>query len=133
MANAFNKYFVSIGDKLANSRNKSNGISYLNFMNPPLIDNLILQPVTPDEVRSEISRLDQFKSTGPFSIPSKLLKLLQDHITTPLVLLFNCSFATGVVPDKFKLACVIPVFKKGSQTECVITDLFHYYQTLIVY
>ena len=63
-----NKYFVSIGDKLANSRNKSNDILYLNFMNPPLKDKLILQPVTPDEIRSEISRLDQSKSTGPFIV-----------------------------------------------------------------
>lgn len=37
-------------------------------MNPPLKDKLILQPVTPDEIRSEISRLDQSKSTGPFIV-----------------------------------------------------------------
>ena len=65
-----NKYFVSIGDKLANSRNKSNDILYLNFMNPPLKDKLILQPVKPDKIRSEVSKLDQSKSTGPFSISS---------------------------------------------------------------
>ena len=29
---------------------------------------------------------------------------------------FNCSFSTGIVPDKFKLACVIPVFQSASQT-----------------
>ena len=68
MANAFDIYLVSIGDKLANSRNESNDISYLNFMNPPLKDKLILQPVTPDEIRSEISRLDQSKSIGPFIV-----------------------------------------------------------------
>jgi retron-type reverse transcriptase len=32
--------------------------------------------------------------------------------------LYNFSFSTGTVPDKFKIAQVIPVFKNGSQT-CV--------------
>ena len=30
-------------------------------------------------------------------------------------MIFNASFLTGIVPDRFKLARVIPVFKKGSQ------------------
>lgn len=30
---------------------------------------------------------------------------------------FNCSFMTGLVPDCFKIARVIPVFKKGSNTQ----------------
>ena len=34
-----------------------------------------------------------------------------------LYLIFNTSFLTGIVPGKFKLARVIPVFKKGSQTK----------------
>ena len=37
-------------------------------------------------------------------------------LSGPLEILFNTSFTTGVVPDNFKLAKVIPVFKKGSQT-----------------
>ena len=31
-------------------------------------------------------------------------------------MLFNSSFTTGVVPEKFKLARVITVYKEGSQT-----------------
>ena len=38
------------------------------------------------------------------------LKLL---LSGPLAYLFNCSFSTGVVPDKLKIARVIPVYKKG--------------------
>ena len=30
--------------------------------------------------------------------------------------MFNCSFSLGVVPDSFKTARVLPVFKKGSET-----------------
>ena len=30
-------------------------------------------------------------------------------------MIFNASFLTGIVPERIKLARVIPVFKKGSQ------------------
>ena len=33
-----------------------------------------------------------------------------------LEILFNCSFASGVVPNKFKIARIIPVLKNGKQT-----------------
>lgn len=56
------------------------------------------------------------KVSGPFSIPTTLLKLLGRCLSKPLEILYNCSFSTGVVPNNFKLARVIPVFKKGSRT-----------------
>jgi hypothetical protein len=50
---------------------------------------------------------------GPNSIPIKVLKLLQHVLSKPLEILFNASFATGIVPQSFKIARIIPVFKKG--------------------
>ena len=44
------------------------------------------------------------KATGPYSIPSNILKLLKTVISKPLETIFNVSFATGVSPDKFKIA-----------------------------
>ena len=46
----------------------------------------------------------------------KVLKLLQNVIAKPLEILFNTSFSTGIVPENFKLARVLPVFKKGDHT-----------------
>ena len=46
---------------------------------------------------------------------AKILKLLEGLISKPLVSIFNLSLSTGVVPDSFKIASVIPVYKKGSQ------------------
>ena len=56
----------------------------------------------------EISNLNADKATGPYSIPTKILKLLKDLLSKPLEILFNCSFAQSVVPDSFKIARVIP-------------------------
>ena len=61
--------------------------------------------------------LNSKKACGPFSIPVKLLKLIKSPISKPLELLFNHSLSTGKVPQNFKIARVIPVFKKGSKTD----------------
>ena len=74
-----------------------------------------LTPVTRNEI--EIENLNPSKATGPFSIPTKLLKLLKEYLSKPLEILFNASFSSGTVPDNFKVARVIPVFKKGSRTQ----------------
>ena len=63
-----------------------------------------------------VYNLNPSKVSGPFSIPTTLLKLLGRCLSKPLEILYNCSFSTGVVPNNFKLARVIPVFKKGSRT-----------------
>ena len=50
-----------------------------------------------------------------FSIPTNILKMINELIAEPLAILFNYSFSMGIVPDQFKIARVIPVFKSGSR------------------
>ena len=56
------------------------------------------------------------KSTGPYSIPVAILKATKHVISAPLEIIVNASFSTGIVPDLFKIAQVIPVFKRGVKT-----------------
>ena len=62
------------------------------------------------------------------------MKLLKTFISKPLECIFNCSMSTGVVPNKFKIASVIPVFKKGSHiivnNYCLISLLSIFNQLL---
>ena len=60
-----------------------------------------------------ISTISKNKSTGPNSIPTKLLHELKYIISKQLSNLVNLAFVTGTFPDLFKLAKVIPVYKKG--------------------
>ena len=68
------------------------------------------------EIECEISKLNNNKSTGPFSIPIQILKQIKTFISTPLEILFNSFFCSGIVPDKFKLARVVTIFRNGSRT-----------------
>ena len=57
------------------------------------------------------------KSTGPYSIPLKLLLLIPDLIIVPLAYIINRSLSTGQYPNLLKIVKVIPVHKGGSTQE----------------
>ena len=59
--------------------------------------------------------LIQSKSYGPNSIPTKILKLLKNDISTQLSDIFNVSFSTCVFPSILKIAKVVPIHKKQSK------------------
>ena len=52
------------------------------------------------------------KSTGPYSIPLRLLSVIPDLIILPLAYIINLSFLNGEYPDLLKK--VIPIHKGGS-------------------
>ena len=113
IVNAFNDYFGNIGPNVAKTIPVANTTPF-HYMPNPLCKSFALFPVTRHEITDEINNLDASKSVGPFSVPIKLLKIIKHFLAGPLALLYNCSFATGVVPDWFKIARVVPIYKKGA-------------------
>ena len=66
-----------------------------------------------EEILDIINSLEN-KSTGPYSIPLKLLSLIPDLIILPLAYIINMSFLTGVYPNLLKIVNVLPIHKGGS-------------------
>ena len=61
--------------------------------------------------------IDISKATGPYSIPTKVLKLLKNSISDQLADLFNLSFTIGSFLTLLKTAKVIPIHKKESKLD----------------
>ena len=59
--------------------------------------------------------LDISKACGYDNISNSVLKLCADGIYKPLTHLINLSFSTGQYPTGWKLANVIPLFKKDDR------------------
>ena len=57
------------------------------------------------------------KATGPDGIPGRILKLCAPEIVDAYVLLFQTSLDQGKVPNDWKDANIIPIFKKGNKTK----------------
>lgn len=62
-------------------------------------------------------QLDTKKATGPDDIPNIFLRRYAEWISKFLVIIFNKSFCTGVVPSQWKLAKIVPIHKSGSKTD----------------
>ena len=106
-------YFVTIVPELA-AKIPLAGTTFDKYMPDPVRNSCFLFPVTTSEIKYIIDKLNTSKSTGPFIIPTKLLKMLKClRLSPPLEYLFNYSFSIGKVPNKLKTARVIPVYKKG--------------------
>ncbi|CAB3990484.1 Hypothetical predicted protein [Paramuricea clavata] len=71
--------------------------------------------VTESDVLRTLKSLDPDKALGPDEIPGRILKVTANQIAPSLTRLFNKSLQVGVVPDEWKLANVVPVFKKGEK------------------
>ena len=112
IADEFNKYFANIGNNLASAIPKSN-VSFESFFPNSPMNSFALFPTTETEIENRIDNLNTSKSSGPYSIPTKLSKMLKNTISVPLTYIINCSFSTGIMPEKLKIARVIPIYKKG--------------------
>ena len=65
-----------------------------------------MTPITPEDKSDLMQTLSSNKSTEPNSIPTSILKEI------------NNSFENGIFPNLLKSAQVIPVFKNGSRLSC---------------
>ena len=111
-SNVFNNYFTSIAEKtrLNIKFSPKHYTDYLSSANKNT-------PTDKNEIAFIISSLDSHKSTGPNSIPVKILKLLKNDISQQLSDIFNMSFLTGQFPSVLEIAKVIPIHKKQSKVD----------------
>ena len=79
------------------------------------LDTFFIYLTAKEEICNVIPSLNPNKSTGPFSIRLKILKLLKKGISSQLNDIFNLSVATGVFPTSLQTAIVIHVHKKQSK------------------
>ena len=79
---------------------------------------MFLQSNDKEEIANTISFLNSNKASGPNSVPYRMLLLLKNEISKQLADLFNLSFMDGAFPSVFKIAKLVPVFKKYSKLDC---------------
>ena len=111
----FNKYFSTIGAKLAENFNSENTNHKAYLMNK-VENSFFLHFTTEREIIREINNLDCKKSPGYDNISVKFIQAAKNLVAKPLMLIFNKAITSGQYPDALKIAKVIPLFKKGDNT-----------------
>ena len=123
IADDFNTHFTSVGEKyrphsddtipdlsklhdFVSGRKQES--DHLDFKIPLMSDTFVF-----DQLR----KMSNSKSTGLDGICIKLLKLNADIIAPQIAKICNLSFTTGIVPDVWKKARVVPIFKNGDTSD----------------
>ena len=69
------------------------------------------------KIRKLLAKINSNKAQGPDGIHGKLLKNCAVGLAYPLSLIFKITYNTGSIPQEWKLANVVPIFKKGNKHE----------------
>ena len=122
IANEFNDFFVSIGDKLA-SKITSN-INPLSFVNN-IPNSMVMSEVSPNEVLQIIHSLKN-SSPGWDDIPTSMAKQCVNNFIEPLTYLINKSFSSGIFPIELKLLKWSHYTNLGIRALFLITDQYQF-------
>ena len=112
IARFINEYFCSIGPKLAQKHTAP-----WRFYGDTTEESCPPFTTDFDEVWKLCKEIKSTKSSGIAEIAAKVFKQSFMVIIPQLVYLFNLSFSTGIFPDSWKRATIIPLYKGGSKTE----------------
>ena len=69
-----------------------------------------------DIIIEAIHELSPNSAAGPDCVPSSLLTNCATELAPVLLLIFSHSLTHGVIPDSWKRAAVIPIYKSGDKT-----------------
>uniref|UniRef100_A0A493TCE7 Reverse transcriptase domain-containing protein n=1 Tax=Anas platyrhynchos platyrhynchos TaxID=8840 RepID=A0A493TCE7_ANAPP len=64
-----------------------------------------------------LQHLDIHKSMGPDGIHPRILRELAEELAKPLIVIYQQSWLSGVVPVDWRLANVMPIYKKGQRAD----------------
>ncbi len=85
----FNKYFCSVGEKLASKIRDTSIDSFKKYLNHPSQHSIYLTNITINEIIIEINNHEQNKSPGHDEFTAKFLKISHDIIAPILSDIFN--------------------------------------------
>ena len=103
----FNKFFsdqFSVKSKYDINVNMNLENGHLNDIKFHVLDVMLL-----------LKNINPHKAAGPDGIHGMVLKNCAATLALPLTKLFNISYVTGIIPNDWKSASVVPVHKKGDK------------------
>jgi hypothetical protein len=112
IAESFNQYFIeSVNETVSSISESRKSFKFISLPN-----SMGLDETDEMEVKNAINSLKNV-SAGNDGIKPQVVKFLQNHLSLPMCHLINRMFLTGIYPDIFKTAIVIPINKSGKKND----------------
>ena len=107
-ANEFAAFFSEQCQLLINNSTLPN----FNYITNARLDRILISEL---EIITQIRGLEVGKSNGPDQISSHMLRICDETIVPPLKIIFDNILLTGIYPDLWKSANVVPIHKKNDK------------------
>lgn len=108
VVNSLNEFFINI--PMGNSHNEQEKIE---IISPRNNSTMYLDPVSPFEIHTIISKLKNKKSCGLDEISNVVLKKIGENLVIPLAHVMSLSLQSGIFPDCLKSSKVVsPLIQK---------------------
>jgi hypothetical protein len=109
-AKLLNEFFASVGVK-------DNGVPLNTAREVQDSVNLDTVQFTPEAITQAIRRIKPKSSPGPDGFPPSLIRNVASSLAYPLSMIYQYFMSVGKVPEQWKKATVIPIFKGGLASE----------------
>jgi hypothetical protein len=111
IAEQFNNFFANIGPNMASKIQTANN-SFENYFTD-LNSELTFNGLSYEELENAKNSLKINKAPGIDEICSNIVMSIFPIIKKPLFEIFKSSITTGTVPEKLKIAKIVPIYKTG--------------------
>ena len=71
--------------------------------------------VDPKGVETQFEKINIHKASEPDGLNARVFRECRSGIAPVLAYIYNVSFAQGYVPDKWRQANAVPIYKKGEK------------------
>ena len=123
VAESFSKFFLGTVGRLVDTMNKAAEF----FSGQTRVTSAVgicrttstfmFEEISEQFIFTQLRKLKTSKAVGLDQMPSRLMKDSARVISKPLTFIMNLSISQGCVPQDWKIARVIPLFKGGKKTE----------------
>ena len=115
IAEAFNNYFVKIGNTLSENIENHHNNSYSAYFKNSILNSIVLDPPTTNEIFNLLLSTNPSKACGCDNISNYFLRTGAIVLAPILAVYFGKALELGIFPHIFKTAKVIPIFKSGNK------------------
>ena len=117
IAENFNNFFTSVSTNLQKKIPPTTN-TFTDYLKKKNSENFTIAAATADEINDLIHNLKSSESVGPYSIPTKTMKISKERSSLPFSQLINDFMSKGTFSNICKLAQAIPTFKNDSRLLC---------------